>query len=134
MKGGFDNSIILLIYITIIVILASIIIPITIKYSTIENFDNSNFTGLNIQTGISSITPTGTINFTVPYQKTPMVFTQIIGTSNTSNNSYSVQIFNVTNKGFDYSKNKVINATSGKFIATKMGEATVEPFQWIAFG
>ena len=80
-----------------------------------ESFDNdlsknNNINlGINFQTGISNINPIGSIKFETPFSKPPVVFTQIVGNTSSVSNIYSVQIFDVTNIGFNYSKNKVYN-------------------------
>jgi hypothetical protein len=126
------------IFIIVIVLIFIILLPIIlIKSNVFENYDNSNtLQGHITQYGRSGIEPTGTITFQVPFQNTPKIFTQIIGNENTSTNVYSIQVFNVTNKGFNYSKNMINNSTSGsgQFTMPKLSPSTVEPFDWIAFG
>jgi hypothetical protein len=104
-----------------------------------NNISNINL-GINFQSGISSINSKGTINFQNPFLKIPVVFTQIIGSSSTLLNVYSIQIFNITNNGFDYSKNKVYNniqtkpdSSDSAYIIPKVEESTIEPFIWFAF-
>ena len=77
--------------------------------------------------------------------------------SSTSTYLFSVNIFNVTNNGFDYAKNQVYNATSTineeaittfppkkeiesftsntiSFSVPKIGQSYTETFNWIAIG
>ena len=121
-----------------IIILIILILLIVNKYLTsfpknIENFSNINV-GINFQTGTSGISPTGTITFTTPFINPPSIFTQIIGSSTSASNAYSIQILNVKNTGFDYVKNMVYNDTSNNYNITKVGNSTLESFNWIAFG
>lgn len=99
----------------------------------IESFSNINV-GINFQTGTSGISATGTITFTTPFVNSPSIFTQIIGSTTSASNVYSVQILNVTNTGFDYVKNMVYNDTSTNYNITKVANSTLESFNWIAFG
>jgi len=106
----------------------------------INNLSNNINLGINFQSGISGINSTGTINFQKPFLKTPVIFTQIIGSSSTTLNVYSVQIFGVTTTGFNYSKNKAYNNIQQKsedsevaYVVTKIEPSTTEPFIWFAF-
>ena len=106
-----------------------------LNYS-IENFIDSsdqNF-GINFQTGLSSISPTGTIIFKTPFSKIPMIFTQMVNNTNGTSNIYSVQVFNITLNSFDYAKNMVSNFTSENISMPKLDKSTIEPFNWIAIG
>jgi len=121
--------------IVIIIILIVFILFLVIKKNTYESFDGSlNIIGMNIQMGVSGITPTGTINFTSPFKKPPMIFTQIISSPSAIENGYSVQIFNVKNTGFDYSKNTIVNMKQGEYDITQLKKSDVESFSWVAFG
>jgi hypothetical protein len=121
--------------IILILLLIIFIVLILIKRNTYESFEqNLNTIGMNFQMGKSDITPTGTINFITPFKKPPMIFTQIISSPDGVENAYSVQIFNVTTKSFDYSKNKVINMKQAEYDITKLKKSDVESFSWIAFG
>jgi hypothetical protein len=107
--------------------------------SSFEKFDNSDsnstpYNGFLFQTGRSGIQPTGTITFKVPFQSTPKIMTQIIGNDSSTTNVYSVQVFNVSQTGFNYAKNMMVNSTSGQLTMSKLTPSTVEPFDWIAFG
>ena len=73
------------------------------KMKTLNVMNNINL-GINIQSGTSTINPTGTIIFSKPYSKPPLVFAQIIGNTSSTNNIYSIQIFDITNTSFNYSK------------------------------
>lgn len=96
--------------------------------------------GINFESGISNINSTGTINFKKPFLEPPIVFTQIIGSTSTILNVYSIQIFDVTTTGFNYSKNKAYNNIQTKpyssdlvYITPKIEPSITEPFIWIAF-
>ena len=123
------------ILIVIIIILILFILFVVIKKNTYESFEESlNTVGMNFQMGMSSITPTGTINFITPFKKPPMIFTQIISSPDGVENAYSVQIFNVKNTSFDYAKSKVIIMKNGEYDITQLKKSEVESFSWIAFG
>lgn len=129
------SSIFIIIVLIIFLVFFPIILSNTIKFT--EKFDNPPINnGFNLQYGKSGIEPTGTITFKNSFQNTPKVFTQIIGNDSSTNNVYSVQVFNITNTGFNYSKNMMANSTSdgGKFTMAKLAPSTIEPFDWIAFG
>ena len=87
---------------------------------------------INFQSGISPITPTGTIKFEKPFIQTPSIFTQIIGDSSISEIAYSIQIFNITNTSFDYSKKKIYNEKKDNFEAVRFENSILEKFNWIA--
>lgn len=125
-----NNTYILILFVIILLI----IIIFLLLNKNKETFANSNIPNitLNIQNGLSPITPTGTIVFNIPFQTPPVIFTQIIGGTNSASNGYSVQVFNVSTTGFDYSKNKIINAQNGNYSITKLEQSTLEPFYWIA--
>jgi hypothetical protein len=129
------SSIFIIIVLIIFLVFFPIILTNTVQIS--EKFDNPPINnGFNLQYGKSGIEPTGTITFKNSFQNTPKVFTQIIGNDSSTNNVYSVQVFNITNTGFNYSKNMMANSTSdgGKFTMAKLAPSTIEPFDWIAFG
>ena len=134
-KNDIINIFVTSIFIIILIILILLIINeyLTIYPKNIESFSNINV-GINFQTGTSGISPTGTITFTTPFANPPSIFTQIIGTSTSASNVYSVQILNVKNTGFDYVKNMVYNDTSTNYNITKVANSTLESFNWIAFG
>jgi uncharacterized Zn-finger protein len=109
-----------------------------VKTST-NNINNINL-GLSFQSGISGINPTGTITFQKPFLEAPVVITQIIGSISTSQNVYSIQIFNVTNTGFNYSKNMVYNNVQKKdenldnaYLIPTVDRSMTESFLWVAF-
>jgi hypothetical protein len=126
----------------IIIVLLIVIIYFLTKKKNKEYFDESTSEmSDNFQLGKSGITPTGTINFQTPFSKPPLIFTQIVSSSADSANSYSIQVFNITNNGFDYSKNKIYNSqTTAKisseenttYTVTLMTQSTTEPFIWLA--
>lgn len=121
--------------IVIIIILIVFILFVVVKKNTYESFEESlNTVGMNFQMGVSQVTATGTINFITPFKKPPMIFTQIKSSPDSAENAYSVQIFNVKNTSFDYSKNKVINMKNGEYDITQLKKSDVESFSWIAFG
>jgi hypothetical protein len=107
-----------------------------LRSTSFEKFDSNStpYNGFLFQTGRSGIQPTGTITFKVPFQATPKIMTQIIGNDSSTTNVYSIQVFNVSNTGFNYAKNMMVNSTSGQLTMSKLIPSTVEPFDWIAFG
>ncbi len=134
------------IFIWVIIILFIIIFPIVmyakVKEPFINESDNKNendidsYHGNSIEYGRSGIGQSGTIKFKVPFQRVPKVFTQIVGSNSSTNNIYSVQIFDITHTGFNYSKNMISNSTSnsGSFTMPTLSPSNVESFDWIAFG
>lgn len=105
-----------------------------------SNPSNNINLGINFQTGISNIEPIGSVTFETPFSKPPVVFTQIIGNTESISNIYSVQIFDVTNTGFNYSKNKVYNnvqtlpeSSDDAYIVIKIDKSLTETFLWMAF-
>jgi hypothetical protein len=101
-----------------------------------ELFDNSNSFGLYIETGTSNIEETGTIKFKKTFDKIPMIFTQINSNSNTSNYLFSINIFNITESGFNYSKNKAYNnniiTDEHSYFIPKIESSNLESFNWLA--
>lgn len=156
-NNSFRSNTFLIVILIIIAILLFINIFLYAKKNIYESFTNSeseelNYTsnlsnnisninlGINFQSGISGINSTGTINFEKPFLKTPVIFTQIIGTESTTLNVYSVQIFGVTTTGFNYSKNKAYNNIEQKseysdvaYFVPKIEPSTTESFIWFAF-
>ena len=124
----------LIITLTIIAILLIIYIFLYMKKYKTEHFDNKSLLEMSLQTGMSGITSTGTIIFTTPFLKPPMIFTQIIGNTNTALNMYSVQIFNVTNTGFNYSKNEIAVDLTSEYDVVHVSKSSLESFNWVAFG
>lgn len=127
-------------YIFLFIILLIIIVVLIIYYrkfrANIEKFDDCKNCGPQIpdmQFGIGPATNTGNIKFPIPFLKTPIVFTQIIGTPDTVANGYTITIYNIKNDGFDYSKHIIINKTGNGFSVTSMDNSTVEQFNWIAY-
>jgi hypothetical protein len=127
---------ILIIFIIIIFIFYYISYLSKLKYK--ESFDNN--LSFSYQSGKSGISQTGSIKFDKPFSNIPNVFTQIIGgQGDMSNNSYSVQVFNITPTGFDYSKNKVYDTpvqseNLKNMVVIKLQPDTTQSFMWTAFG
>jgi len=151
MNNTIKNNRFLIIILIIIAILLFIYVYLYIRKKFYESFINSEDEssnminninlGINFQSGISTINPTGTIFFSKPYVKPPLVFTQIIGNTSTTNNIYSIQIFDVTNTSFNYSKNKAYisvqssnNSTNTAYLIPKIEQSNIEQFIWFAFG
>jgi hypothetical protein len=151
-NNTFKNNTFLIVILVIIAILLFINIFLYFFKINYESFDNdiskSNQTntsnninlGINFQTGISNIDPIGSIIFETPFTKPPVVFTQIVGNTGSVSNIYSVQIFDVTNTGFNYSKNKVYNnvqtlpeSSDEAYIVPKIDKSLTETFLWMAF-
>lgn len=89
------------------------------------------------QSGTGDAKFNGTINFKTPFSSTPIILTQIIGDKSIINNSYSIQVYDVTSNGFSYSKNKIENyllnndnVDNANII--KMSNSTTELFYWVA--
>ena len=108
--------------------------------NTKENFDNTqNFNSTIFQSGVSGVSPSGTITFNTPYKNTPQVFTQIIGNQNISSNVYSVIVFNVSNTGFSYIKNVSLNQSGqsnngNSYNVTRLQNDAFLTFNWISIG
>lgn len=122
--------------IIIIIILLSILIFTKNRYESFENSGMSIFPAFDM--GESEKATTGKITFKKPFSKIPTIFTQIISKQNSELNIYSVQVYNITNNSFEYSKNKAYNNTvttdninNLKFV--KIDPCTEETFLWIAF-
>lgn len=136
MFGGNNN----IIYILLIIVLVIFIIIISIyisKNKVIDNFSNicqESSEEQSIQKGIGSTTSNGTIVFPKTFHNVPLIFTQVIGNSNEPNIIYNVNIYNITQSGFSYSKNSVSLQKSEDFTITDMSEDNTSQFQWIAFG
>lgn len=139
MNNKNKNYFLIIIIVIIIILLFCYFIAKYYRYN--EKFDNQSsvsFPRLEFQSGTSGISTTGTITFTNPFSKPPLIFTQVMPSMEGASNVYSVQLFNVTNKGFDYSKNKVTNIlvnneNVNNMTAIKLNKAEIEPFNWIAF-
>jgi hypothetical protein len=131
--GKTDNIFILLILIIFIIIfyfsLNSYNKPIK---SILESFSDVN---IGFESGQSSGAIIGTIKFNKPFKDIPQVFTQISGDASIKNNSYSIQIYNISTSGFDYSINMVTNEVipnSSAKVATLQPAKSSEIFNWIA--
>ena len=145
-----NNYLILLLLVILIIIIISFFI---LKRRNYESFANNSI-GLAFETGVSGISSTGTITFKKPFSSIPIVFTQMNASPTTSEYIFSVNIFNVTNTEFSYSKNQAYNAVSTisdessssflkkstesfisnnmTFSVPKISESKVETFNWIA--
>ena len=117
-----------------------IIIILTILLLKKKNKNIESFTLNNYQSGISNNNISGTIKFTTPFNNIPIIFTQIIGKSNTLNNVYSVQIYNIATTSFDYIVNKIYYINSSKYDILKLDNTINKEninsnitFYWIAF-
>lgn len=133
-----SNSIRFTIFIIIILIIFIIFFPLILKTVNFEHYDNSNTDNQSktknpYQYGISETEASGAITFKTPFQTPPLIITQIIGNNNTVDNLYSVQVFNVSNTGFNYTKNMVSNSKSEQFKVAQLNPSTKEKFNWIAF-
>lgn len=130
-----DKCTLSLIIFMLFILITSIILRVYMNKRRYEHFDTipekENIP--NIQTGLGPITQTGKITFPKPFTKTPSVFTQIIGTNQTINKAYSIQVFNITTTGFEYSKNELENKPAGEFVALTLGPSSTETFTWLAF-
>jgi ABC-type maltose transport system permease subunit len=112
------------------------------KNNTIESFisesqnnvDMTNLSNLNIAYGVSGISDVGSIKFTKPFKNPPRIFTQIINNNPISNAVYGVNVFNLTNDGFEYSKYKVNSTTNEDITLVGLDRSTLEPFNWLAIG
>jgi hypothetical protein len=95
-----------------------------------------NNIGLNFKFGISSITKTGSIRFKTPFKNTPLIQTQIIVDSSSSDNVYSVNIMNINKNGFDYVKQKAVatKKNNGEFTIIQIEPSCNEKFSWTAIG
>lgn len=87
-----------------------------------------------IQKGMGGVAQTGTITFSKVFNNVPLVYTQVIGNSIEPNIIYGVNIYNITQSGFSYSKNKLVTETSEDLSMTNVMPSTTEQFQWLAFG
>ena len=132
-----------ILYIIIFVLLLIILFMIFLKNTRIEeSFDDcskcnqqsnqSQTPQLNIQSGISTISPDGTINFPVSFNKTPAVFTQINVPGGKDSSAYTVQISNITPNGFNYNKKKIFNQTGNGISIVRLDNDTSQTFSWIA--
>lgn len=127
-------------YIFLFIILLIIIVILIIYYrkfgNIIEKFNDCKDCGPKIpdmQFGIGPVTNTGNIKFPMPFLKTPLIFTQIIGSPETIANGYTITIYNMKNDGFDYSKHMIATKSDNGFSVTSMGDSKVEQFNWIAY-
>ncbi len=136
-KGGFElnNS---LIYIILGIVLCVVFIIIMLYLSNAKVIDTficeESTEETNFQKGMGGTSKTGKIIFPKTFNNVPMVFTQVIGNSNELDVIYNVNIFDITQSGFSYSKNKINNQTEEDFTTTDLSPSITEQFMWIAFG
>jgi hypothetical protein len=125
-----NKKYIFLIIIIILLIILTIIIIIKITYKkNIERFiGHSN----DYQFGIGPKENSGFVKYNKPFQSPPIIFTQAIGDGKIDN-SYSIQIFNVSEVGFQYIKNVFVNEKADKFTILKMSPSNDNGFNWIAY-
>jgi hypothetical protein len=132
-----DKCTLSLILFLLFILFTSIILRLYFNNKRYENFDAVQTPVVDklpvIDKGIGQVLKSGTINFKKQFTVPPFVFTQIIGSNQTVNNAYSVQVYNITNTGFDYSKNTLENKPAGDFVALTLSPSTSETFSWIAF-
>ena len=130
-----DKCTLSLIIFLLFIFITSIILRIYMNKRRYEHFDaipeKANLP--NIQNGLGPNTQTGKITFPKPFTSIPSVFTQIIGTNQTVSKAYSIQVFNITTTGFEYSKNELENKPAGDFFALTLGPSSTESFTWLAF-
>ena len=125
-----------ILYIIIFVLLLTILIMIFLKNPRVEeSFDDCskcNQSQLNIQSGISTISPDGTINFPTSFNKTPAIFTQMNVSDGKDSSAYTVQISNITPNGFNYNKKKIFNQSANGINIVRLDNDTSQTFSWIA--
>jgi len=129
-----------ILYIIIFVLIITILIMIFLKNPHVEeSFDDcskciqkSETSPLNIQTGISTNSPDGTINFSKSFNKTPSVFTQMNISDISDSNAYTIQISNITPNGFKYNKKKIFNQTGNGISIVRLDNDSTQSFSWIA--
>lgn len=132
-----------ILYIIIFVLLLIILFMIFLKNPHVEeSFDDcskcnqqsnkSETPQLNIQSGISTISPDGTINFPTSFNKTPSIFTQMNVSDGKDSSAYTVQISNITPNGFNYIKKKIFNQSSNGINIVRLDNDTSQTFSWIA--
>ena len=122
--------------IIIIIILLSILIFTKNRYDSFENKEMNMFPICDM--GESGKATTGKINFKKPFFKKPNIFTQIISNKTSDLIIYSIQIYNITNNSFEYSKKKAYNNiikdnTIKDIKIVRIDPCTEETFLWIAF-
>jgi regulatory protein YycI of two-component signal transduction system YycFG len=134
-----------ILYIIIFVLLLIILIMIFLNNPLIqESFDDCSkcnqssqtnqppIPQLNIQSGISTISPDGTINFPTSFNKTPAIFTQMNVSDGKDSSAYTVQISNITPNGFNYNKKKIFNQSANGINIVRLDNDTSQTFSWIA--
>lgn len=121
----------------IIIILIFFLINTYLRQEHFTNQLSETNDNINYQVGNGIATATGTITFPTPFSEIPMVFTQIIGSADTPNNVYSIQVYNISTTGFDYAKSKVYsqvlnneNVQNANVIT--LGTSSTELFMWFA--
>jgi hypothetical protein len=136
-KGGFeiDNFMVNIILGIVLFIVFIIMIIYLSNAKVIDTFIcEESSQEANFQKGMGGTNKTGKIIFPKTFNNVPMVFTQVIGNSSNPEVIYNVNIFDITQSGFSYSKNKINNETEEDFTATDMSPSITEQFMWIAFG
>jgi hypothetical protein len=118
--------------IIIIILLIILIIIIIIKITYKKNIESFIGQSNNYQLGVVSNDNAGFVKFNKAFENPPIVFTQVIGNGKIDN-SYSIQIFNVSEIGFQYIKNVFINEKADKFTILKMSLSNENGFNWIAY-
>jgi hypothetical protein len=99
-----------------------------------NTIDLSKINNYNINIGVSGISEKGTIKFNRRYVNPPQIFTQIISEVSVSDGLNGVNIFNVTNEKFEYSKYKVNSTLINDINLTSVEPLTTERFNWLAIG
>lgn len=95
--------------------------------------NSSNNINNNIQKGISGISQSGHIQFQNPFKNVPYVFTQMIGNNKEQNNLNNVNVYNITQNGFDYSKNKLVEEKINDMTISVLNPSESDVFQWVAY-
>ena len=99
-----------------------------------NTIDLSKINNYNINIGVSGTSEKGTIKFNRRYVNPPQIFTQIISEVSVSDTLYGVNIYNVTNEKFEYSKYKVNSTLINDINLTRVDPLTEERFNWLAIG
>ena len=81
----------------------------------------------NYQMGMGNIDSEGKIDFKIPFEKTPFVFTQ---SQLSDKDSTLINIKNISVDGFEYKKSKIKRDPSGLIGLIKDNKSN---FQWIAY-
>jgi hypothetical protein len=108
-------------------------IPANCICNTNTNNSSNNINNNNIQKGLSGISQSGYIQFQNPFQNIPYVFTQMIGNDKEQNNLNNVNVYNITQNGFGYSKNKLVEEKINDMTINVLNPSETDVFQWIAY-